>query len=147
VIIIEHNLDIIRNADYILDMGPEGGEGGGRVIAHGTPEQVATVTASHTGSFLAKYYDIDPSKNGHHGGVSFAGAQPLGITAAADKQREPKAKFVAPERKTGVPKARAAAAADTAVETPKAAKKTAKKAAKTVTKAATKKSPGRPRKA
>ena len=41
VVIIEHNLDIIRNADYLLDMGPEGGEGGGRVIAHGTPEQVA----------------------------------------------------------------------------------------------------------
>jgi excinuclease ABC subunit A len=151
VIIIEHNLDIIRNADYILDMGPEGGEGGGRVIAHGTPEQVATVVASHTGTFLAKYYDIDPSKNGHHGGVSFAGAQPLGIAAAADKLREPKAKFVAPERKTGVPKTKAAAMEETAGATSKAAPKAAKKAAKTATKiaakTAAKKSPGRPRKA
>ena len=56
VIIIEHNLDIIRNADYLLDLGPEGGEGGGRIIAHGTPEQVATVAGSHTGSFLARHY-------------------------------------------------------------------------------------------
>ena len=43
VIIIEHNLDIVRNADYVLDMGPEGGERGGRIVAHGTPEQIATV--------------------------------------------------------------------------------------------------------
>ena len=56
VIIIEHNLDIIRNADYILDLGPEGGEGGGQIIAHGTPEQVATVKGSHTAEFLARHY-------------------------------------------------------------------------------------------
>src|SRR5271156_5352692 len=56
VIIIEHNLDVIRNADYILDMGPEGGERGGRIIAHGTPEQVATVAGSYTGNFLARHY-------------------------------------------------------------------------------------------
>ena len=56
VIIIEHNLDVIRNADWLIDMGPEGGEGGGTIIAAGTPEQVAKVTASHTGSFLAKLY-------------------------------------------------------------------------------------------
>jgi excinuclease ABC subunit A len=146
VIIIEHNLDIIRNADYILDMGPEGGEGGGRVIAHGTPEQVATVAASHTARFLAHYYNIDPSTNGHHGGVSFAGAQPLTIAAAADKQRGPKAKFIAPERKTGVPKTRATVADDgddPSKAAPKPAPKAAKKAAKTVAK----RSPGRPRKA
>ena len=51
VIIIEHNLDIIRNADYLLDLGPEGGEFGGRIIGHGTPKQLATVEASHTGHF------------------------------------------------------------------------------------------------
>ena len=51
VIIIEHNLDIVRNADYVLDMGPEGGERGGQVIAHGTPEQIATVMGSYTGNF------------------------------------------------------------------------------------------------
>ena len=53
VIVIEHNLDVIKNADWIIDMGPEGGNGGGLVIAEGTPEEVAQVEASHTGRFLA----------------------------------------------------------------------------------------------
>ena len=53
VIVIEHNLDVIKSADWVVDMGPEGGSGGGRVVAEGTPEHVATVTASHTGRFLA----------------------------------------------------------------------------------------------
>ena len=52
VIVIEHNLDVIKNADWIIDMGPEGGNGGGRVVAEGTPEQVAAVAESHTGRFL-----------------------------------------------------------------------------------------------
>ena len=52
VIVIEHNLDVIKNADWIVDMGPEGGSGGGRVIAEGTPEEVADVVESHTGRFL-----------------------------------------------------------------------------------------------
>jgi excinuclease ABC subunit A len=54
VLVIEHNLDVIKNADWVVDMGPEGGSGGGRVIAEGTPEQVATVPGSHTGRFLAE---------------------------------------------------------------------------------------------
>lgn len=54
VIVIEHNLDVIKNADWVIDMGPEGGSGGGRVIAEGTPEHVAGITASHTGQFLAE---------------------------------------------------------------------------------------------
>ena len=54
VIVIEHNLDVIRCADWIIDMGPEGGSGGGQVIAEGTPEQVAKVAKSHTGKFLAE---------------------------------------------------------------------------------------------
>jgi excinuclease ABC subunit A len=53
VLVIEHNLDVIKSADWIVDMGPEGGSGGGRVLAEGTPEQVARVPASHTGRFLA----------------------------------------------------------------------------------------------
>jgi excinuclease ABC subunit A len=55
VIVIEHNLDVIKTADWIIDLGPEGGEGGGRIIAAGTPEQVADDPASHTGAFLRKY--------------------------------------------------------------------------------------------
>ena len=113
VVIIEHNLDIIRNADYILDMGPEGGEGGGRVIAHGTPEQVSTVKESHTGSFLAKYYATAPAAvwlNGAQVAVkSHAGAQPLDIVAAEDRKKESRGKFVAPEKKTGMPTAKAVA--------------------------------------
>jgi excinuclease ABC subunit A len=52
VLCIEHNLDIIKNADYIIDLGPEGGELGGKVIAKGTPEQVAKVKKSYTGKYL-----------------------------------------------------------------------------------------------
>ena len=52
VIVIEHNLDVIKTADWVVDMGPEGGSGGGQIVATGTPEQVATVAASHTGTFL-----------------------------------------------------------------------------------------------
>ncbi|WP_066588224.1 excinuclease ABC subunit UvrA [Cellulomonas timonensis] len=54
VIVIEHNLDVIKNADWVIDMGPEGGSGGGMVVAEGTPEQVAASEASHTGRFLAE---------------------------------------------------------------------------------------------
>ena len=60
IIVIEHNLDVIRNADWLIDMGPEGGEGGGTIVAEGTPEQIADVAASHTGSFLAKLYAERP---------------------------------------------------------------------------------------
>lgn len=54
VLVIEHNLDVIKTADYIIDLGPEGGSGGGKIIATGTPEQVAKVKKSYTGQFLAK---------------------------------------------------------------------------------------------
>src|SRR5271157_4919287 len=56
VIIIEHNMDVIRNADWIIDLGPEGGEEGGRVVAQGTPEQVARVKKSYTGQALTEYF-------------------------------------------------------------------------------------------
>ena len=55
VVVIEHNLDVIKTADYIIDMGPEGGDGGGTVIAKGTPEEVAKVKGSYTGQYLKKY--------------------------------------------------------------------------------------------
>ncbi|HME67781.1 MAG TPA: excinuclease ABC subunit A, partial [Streptosporangiaceae bacterium] len=54
VIVIEHNLDVIKTADWVIDLGPEGGAGGGAVVAAGTPEQIATVEESYTGQFLKK---------------------------------------------------------------------------------------------
>ena len=123
VIIIEHNLDIIRNADYLLDMGPEGGEFGGQVIGHGTPEQLATVEASHTAHFLRPHFAAVPSplalgspaRNGatRPGSTAAtrnpnAGAQPASIRAEADRLKDPNKKFVPNEKKTGVPTARVA---------------------------------------
>jgi excinuclease ABC subunit A len=55
VIVIEHNMDIIKSSDYLIDIGPEGGVGGGKIVAKGTPEQVAQVKNSHTGNYLKKY--------------------------------------------------------------------------------------------
>ena len=55
VLVIEHNLDVIKTADYIIDLGPEGGDGGGYVVACGTPEEVAQVEGSYTGQYLKKY--------------------------------------------------------------------------------------------
>jgi len=60
VIVIEHNLDVIKSADWVVDMGPEGGAGGGTVVAEGTPEHVAAVEASHTGRFLAEVREQHP---------------------------------------------------------------------------------------
>jgi excinuclease ABC subunit A len=51
-VVIEHNLDVIKTADWVIDLGPEGGSGGGRIIATGTPEQIADTPESHTGRFL-----------------------------------------------------------------------------------------------
>ena len=55
VLVIEHNLDVIKTADHIIDLGPEGGDGGGLVVAQGTPEEVARVAESYTGQYLKKY--------------------------------------------------------------------------------------------
>ncbi|HQD26790.1 MAG TPA: hypothetical protein PKV78_09660, partial [Methanoculleus thermophilus] len=52
MVVIEHNLDVIKSADYIIDLGPEGGDAGGEIVATGTPEEVALVERSHTGAFL-----------------------------------------------------------------------------------------------
>jgi excinuclease ABC subunit A len=95
VIIIEHNLDIIRNADYLIDLGPEGGEGGGRIVAQGAPEVVAHSKESHTGRFLARYYE------GAENGAGAAALPPAQLPDLAKKS--PKAKRAAPEKKTGVP--------------------------------------------
>ena len=59
VVVIEHNLDVIKTADYIIDMGPEGGSGGGTVIATGTPEDVAANPVSYTGRYLAPMLGVE----------------------------------------------------------------------------------------
>ncbi|HEY5328257.1 MAG TPA: excinuclease ABC subunit UvrA [Acidobacteriaceae bacterium] len=97
VVIIEHNLDIIRNADYLIDMGPEGGEGGGSIVAQGPPEAVARVSASHTGYFLARYYES---------AGTLAAADHLPPIELPDfEKKPPKPKFIKPEKKMGVPTA------------------------------------------
>ena len=58
VVVIEHNLDVIKTADYIIDMGPEGGDGGGTVVVCGTPEEVARCGKSYTGQYVKRYLDI-----------------------------------------------------------------------------------------
>ncbi len=62
VLVIEHNLDVIKTADWIIDMGPEGGSGGGMVVAQGTPEEIAQVPGSYTGQFLGPLLDPPPAK-------------------------------------------------------------------------------------
>jgi excinuclease ABC subunit A len=97
VIIIEHNLDIIRNADYLIDLGPEGGEGGGRIVAQGAPELVARSKESHTGQFLARYY------NGAGSADAETARPPAQLPELAAKPA--KSRRSAPEKKTGVPTA------------------------------------------
>ena len=62
VVVIEHNLDVIKTADYIIDMGPEGGDRGGTVVAWGTPEEVAEVSGSYTGKYVKKILQRDKCK-------------------------------------------------------------------------------------
>jgi len=83
VVVIEHNLDVIKSADRLIDMGPEGGEEGGVVIAQGTPEQVAAEPSSHTGEFLAEL--VTPAKRA-------SAKKPRG---KATPKRKPRAKIAA----------------------------------------------------
>jgi excinuclease ABC subunit A len=62
VVVIEHNVDVIKTADWIVDLGPEGGDGGGRLVAEGTPEQVAANKASHTGQSLRQALGVKPGE-------------------------------------------------------------------------------------
>ena len=61
IVVIEHNLDVIKTADWVIDLGPEGGDGGGRMVAAGTPEDLAQVPASHTGRYLARTLGMAPA--------------------------------------------------------------------------------------
>jgi excinuclease ABC subunit A len=80
VLIIEHNLDVIKSADWIIDLGPEGGDAGGRVVAAGTPEQVARNSQSLTGKYLAPV--LEPRNGDRHASLP----QPA---AANGKERTP----------------------------------------------------------
>jgi len=83
VITIEHNLDVIKSADWLIDMGPEGGAGGGTVLATGTPEHLATVPESHTGVFLAEILE-----SGHAAPGPAAAKKKKVATTAGSRRRE-----------------------------------------------------------
>jgi len=99
VLVIEHNLDVIKTADYLVDMGPEGGHGGGRVVAFGTPEQVAASPGSHTGRFLAEIFD----RRGHAYKDVVLEESPVLVAAPPLKQ---------PPAKTGTKKKKAKASSE-----------------------------------
>ncbi|TXS47081.1 excinuclease ABC subunit UvrA [Streptomyces sp. OR43] len=119
VIVIEHNLDVIKTADWVIDMGPEGGNGGGLVIAEGTPEFVAGVPASHTGKFLQGILDADRVSEA----AVPAARKPVRKTAA---KKALSAKS-APARKTATAKTATTKAATAKATGTAAAKKTAAK--------------------
>gem|GEM_PF-2144547 len=98
VLVIEHNLDVIKTADWIIDLGPEGGDGGGTVIAEGTPEHVASVGGSYTGKFLAPILDgrANRSSNGSttsakKNGSGSNGSKPTRKKVTATKAKAPTA--------------------------------------------------------
>ncbi len=85
VLIIEHNLEVIKYADHLIDLGPEGGDGGGRIIAEGTPEQVAQVTASHTGRYLKEVLSRKVGSREVGSRKSRKSAQPLAAEVGSGK--------------------------------------------------------------
>jgi excinuclease ABC subunit A len=138
VIVIEHNLDVIKSADWLVDLGPEGGSGGGRVIAEGTPEHVATLEHSHTGRFLApvlartartttratgKARTATSRSTGAKGATAAKGAAATKATTAAKGSAGAKSPTVAKTTKAATRTARPTKTA--AATTSSAAKKTA----------------------
>ncbi|MFE5831978.1 excinuclease ABC subunit UvrA [Streptomyces sp. NPDC056488] len=119
VIVIEHNLDVIKTADWVVDMGPEGGSGGGLVVAEGTPEEVASVPTSHTGKFLREILGADRISDAAIPAARGTKKAAAKKTATAKKAATAKA---APAKKTAATKATAtkAAAKKTATRTRKA---------------------------
>jgi excinuclease ABC subunit A len=119
VIVIEHNLDVIKTADWIVDMGPEGGAGGGLVVAEGTPEQVAAVPTSHTGKFLREVLGADR--------ISDASSVPAPRRTAAKKAVAAQA----PAKKTATKRVNSTAAKKAATKATKTTKAAAKKTTRT----------------
>jgi excinuclease ABC subunit A len=127
IIIIEHNLDVIRNADWVIDLGPEGGEDGGRIVAQGRPAKIAATPGSFTGQFLARYYtsssgqlepaDMEDDLTDIPAGESASGEQSAPPSAKSPNDRKPsrakKQRSAQPEtaprkyqprkKKTGIP--------------------------------------------
>ncbi len=155
VVIIEHNLDVIRNADWILDMGPEGGEDGGHLIAQGRPAQIAAVPASYTGQFLARYYKssdgrllpIEPEPDFIEVAPDVETGPASGKDTAPSKPKTKKrvARQPDPEAVPEPSKARRTAAKKPAVKkaAKTAAEKSSRKLAKTPAKKTAKKRPAR----
>ena len=92
MVVIEHNLDVIKTADWLIDMGPEGGSGGGLVVAEGTPEDVARVEASHTGHFLRELLIDKGGKQPALGKTPAIGKPVVAPAAKRPRTRTPKAK-------------------------------------------------------
>jgi len=99
VLVIEHNLDVIKTADWVLDMGPEGGNKGGTVVATGTPEDVAAVAASHTGTFLREILGSAPAPPTRSRSAAKAPAKASGKPVTAAPATKPAAR--APRKKAG----------------------------------------------
>ena len=116
VVIIEHNLDVIKQADWILDLGPEGGDGGGEIVAAGTPEDVAKVAKSYTGQFLKPLLR----------GSRPASAPSINASAKTTSARPAKKKTAGKQNAKSPAKA-AAAKAGAKTTKKKAVKKTARK--------------------
>ncbi|NPC96277.1 excinuclease ABC subunit UvrA [Nocardioides sp. zg-DK7169] len=87
VLVIEHNLDVVKTADWIIDMGPEGGSGGGMIVAEGTPEHVVTVAESHTGRYLAPILEGKEAAQPKRRLPASSAPEPRGRTAASSKKR------------------------------------------------------------
>ncbi len=85
VVVIEHNLDVIKTADWLVDLGPEGGDGGGRIIASGTPEAVAQVKGSYTGRYLAPLLE----KVGDGGTATAGSAANMGAAQKSPRKKKP----------------------------------------------------------
>jgi excinuclease ABC subunit A len=104
IIIIEHNLDVIRNADWIIDLGPEGGEDGGRIVAEGRPAKIAATPGSYTGHFLKRYYT---SADGHMEAADFDDASEPDAPEPASDVSDPLPDDVAPKPKKTASRKRA----------------------------------------
>jgi excinuclease ABC subunit A len=118
VIVIEHNLDVVKSADWVIDMGPEGGSGGGVVVAEGTPEQIAGVAASYTGQFLKPVLSTGP--------VPTRSVAADGRRARASATTAPTASAPTASAKAGSAKAAPARTAPTRAVSAKATKRTRK---------------------